>query len=81
MNKKWNAIIIGISSVALIAFFLFIRQQAGVNDRQFLRGMIPHHAAAILMAEKALLNNPEVKELAKKIIANQQAEIELMKAK
>ena len=43
--------------------------------------MIPHHAAAILIAKKASVTDPEVKELIKNIITSQQAEIEQMKAK
>lgn len=43
--------------------------------------MIPHHAAAILMAEKATLSDPEVKKLGEDIIAVQQKEIKQMKAK
>ena len=81
MNKKRNAIIIAASTIALIAFFLFIRFQTGASDKQFLKGMIPHHAAAILMAGKSSLKDPEVKELARKIIVDQQAEIEQMKKK
>jgi hypothetical protein len=80
-NKKLNAGIIVVSAIALIAFFLFIRQQTAVSDRQFLRGMIPHHAAAILMAENAKLTDPEIKALAEEIIRSQQKEIEQMKAK
>ncbi len=81
MNKKKKRLLIGISLVSMIAFYLFIRQQTAVSDKQFLKGMIPHHAAAILMADKASLQVPEVKALAKKIIADQQAEIKQMKAK
>lgn len=81
MNKKRNALLIGISLIALIAFYVFIRQQTAVSDKQFLKGMIPHHAAAILMAGKSSLQDPEVKALAQKIIVDQQAEIEQMKAK
>ncbi len=81
INKKLNAAIIGISVIALAAFFLFIRQQTGVSDRQFLRGMIPHHAAAILMAGKAKITDPEIKKLAQEIISSQQNEIAEMKAK
>lgn len=80
-NKKLNAIAIGVSLVALVGFFLLIRQQTGVGDRQFMRGMIPHHAAAILMAKKSNLSNPEVKKLAEEIIVSQEKEIEQMKAK
>ena len=35
MNKKMNAVIIGLSSIALIAFFILIRQQSAVSDKQF----------------------------------------------
>jgi uncharacterized protein (DUF305 family) len=50
-------------------------------DVLFLQLMIPHHEAAVPMAEAALENTdrPEVKRLAGAIIASQQAEIELMK--
>ncbi len=34
-------------------FAVDIERQAGIGDRQFLRAMIPHHAAALLMCEKA----------------------------
>ena len=81
MNKKINVAIIGASVIALIAFFLFIRQQTGVSDRQFLRSMIPHHAGAILMCEGADIHDPELKELCKAIRASQQQEIDQMKAK
>jgi uncharacterized protein (DUF305 family) len=81
MNKKRNSVIIAVSSVALIAFYLFTRQQTAVNDKQFLRSMIPHHAGAILMCEKANIQDPEIKELCKKIRAGQQQEIDQMKSK
>jgi uncharacterized protein (DUF305 family) len=81
MNKKLNVILIAVSSIALISFFLFIRLQTGVSDKQFLKSMIPHHASAILMAGKASVQDPEIKELMKNIISSQQAEIDQMKAK
>lgn len=81
MNKKLNYIIIAISSIVLVAFFLFIRQQSAVSDRQFLKSMIPHHASAILMCEKANIQDLEIKELCKSIISSQQEEIDQMKAK
>lgn len=80
MNKKLNAFLISVSSVALIAFFLLIQYQAGVTDRQFLRGMIPHHAAAILMSEQSKTQDPEIKSLQQEIITSQQREINEMKA-
>lgn len=80
MNKKLNAIIITISLVLGIGFFLGIRQQAGVTDRQFVRSMIPHHAAAILMAKKAPSTDPEISKLQQEIISSQEREIAQMKA-
>ncbi len=81
MNKKLNAIIVAISTVMLIGFFLFIQQQTGVSDKQFLKGMIPHHAAAILMSEQSKTKDPEIKRLQSEIISSQRKEIEQMKAK
>lgn len=81
MNKKLNAVLISISSAALIAFFLLIQYQTGVTDRQFLRGMIPHHAAAILMSEQSKTQDPEIKKLQQEIISSQREEIKVMKAK
>lgn len=81
MKKKLNYIIIAISSILLIAFFLLIRQQTAVSDKQFLKSMIPHHASAILMCEKANIQDPEIKDLCKSIISGQQEEINQMKAK
>ena len=81
MNKKLNAIIITASSIILIAFFLFIQQQTAVSDKQFLKGMIPHHAAAILMSEQSNTKDREIKKLQNDIISSQKKEIEQMKAK
>lgn len=80
-NKKLNALLMGIGTLALIMFFLLIRVQAGISDRQFLRSMIPHHAGALLMCQKASITDPEIKELCRTIMLGQQSEIDLMKAK
>lgn len=81
MNKKRNALILVASTVLLVACFLFIRNQTAVSDRQFLKSMTPHHAAAILMAREAKINDPEIKKLIDDIITSQQKEIDFMKAK
>lgn len=80
-NKKFNTIIISISAVMLVTCFLFIRYQTTVSDKQFLKSMIPHHAAAILMVKEAKITDPEIKKLADDIISSQQKEIDFMKAK
>jgi hypothetical protein len=75
-----NIVIAAIGVIAIIGFFVLIRQQAGITDRQFLRSMIPHHAGAILMCGKAPVQSSEVKELCRSIIASQKAEIRQMKS-
>jgi uncharacterized protein (DUF305 family) len=79
-NKKLNLLIAAGSVAALALFWAGIRLQAGISDEQFLKSMIPHHASAILMCEKASLQDPAVKELCKGIVSGQQGEIAQMKA-
>jgi uncharacterized protein (DUF305 family) len=79
-QKRWNTILIAVGAVALVGFWLAIRQQAAVGDRQFLRSMIPHHSGAILMCREAKLTDPEIRTLCESIIAGQQSEIDQMKA-
>ena len=80
-NKRLNMIIIAGSLIVLAALFFFIRQQTLIGDAQFLRSMIPHHAGAVLMCQKASIQDREIKELCRTIILGQQAEIDQMKAK
>jgi uncharacterized protein (DUF305 family) len=80
-NKKLNAAIVIVNVVALAVFWIAIRQQAAISGQQFLKSMIPHHAGAILMCEKANVHDAEIKNLCSSIIAGQQAEIDQMKAK
>ncbi|OGB83571.1 DUF305 domain-containing protein [candidate division TM6 bacterium RIFCSPHIGHO2_12_FULL_32_22] len=80
-NKKINILIITVNLIALILIIIFVRKQTAIFDREFLKSMIPHHAAAILMCEKASLEDPEVKALCRDIISAQQSEIKFMKQK
>lgn len=80
-DRTLSAVLAGASSIAIVAFWLLIRQQAGISDRQFLRSMIPHHASAILMCQQAAIQDAAIKELCRGIVAGQQAEIDQMKAK
>jgi uncharacterized protein (DUF305 family) len=80
-NKRLNILIAAASVMALLIFFLFIRNQTAVSDKQFLRSMIPHHAGAILMCEQASIHDPEIIRLCDAIIESQRAEIAQMKAK
>jgi uncharacterized protein (DUF305 family) len=51
--------------------------RGGDVDRMFLEMMIPHHTAAIALAQQALTQaaHPEIKTLAQNLIATQRAEI------
>ena len=79
-NKRLNAVLIVVGIVAAVGFWCLIRQQAAVNERQFLRSMIPHHGGAILMCEQLKSNDPQIRRLCGDIETSQKSEIELMKA-
>jgi uncharacterized protein (DUF305 family) len=78
-DRRLNRILVAASVALAVLFWVLIRTQAGVADRQFLRSMIPHHSGAILMCGKAELTDPELQTLCRQIIDSQKAEIELMK--
>ena len=80
-NKKINWAVIAVSLAIGIFSWFGIREQINVGDKQFVKGMIPHHAAAVLMSEKAKLTDPELIELQKNILETQAKEIEFMKRK
>jgi DUF305 family protein family protein len=78
-NKRLNAALMAVSLLASVAFFFVIRRQTVISDDQFLRSMIPHHAAAILMCQEAQINDAAIKALCRNIVTSQQAEIDQMK--
>lgn len=80
-DRRLNAGIIGASLVAGALCWTSIRQQVAIDDKQFLRSMIPHHAGAILMCGEADVEDPELRQLCRTIISSQQSEIDQMKAK
>lgn len=80
-NKRLNVLLIAVGVVALAVFWMLIRRQTAISDRQFLKSMIPHHAGALLMCEQATLRDPDLIRLCESIEQGQQAEIDLMKAK
>lgn len=79
-NKRLNAAAWTAGAVLLALSWFGLRTEAGVGDRQFLRAMIPHHSAAIQMAQESAITDPRVKKLAEEIISSQEREISQMKA-
>ncbi|EMY80062.1 hypothetical protein pgond44_13863 [Psychroflexus gondwanensis ACAM 44] len=79
-NKKKNiAIIVGSIALFLAALGLVRIQAPIIGDVLWMKAMIPHHSIAILTSERADIQDPEVKQLAKDIIKAQRMEIEEMK--
>lgn len=79
-NRKMNAIMWGASVAGLALFWLLLRTEAGVGDRQFMRAMIPHHSAAIQMCRESAITDPRVAALCTEIVSSQEREIAQMKA-
>ncbi len=79
MDKNRNKLIIILSFVGLVGFFLLIRFQGAVSEKQFLKSMIPHHASAILMCKETKISDPEIQVLCSNIVSGQQQEIAQMK--
>lgn len=74
-NTKLNVVIMaGGLAVGLLAFGLS-QSQVLVEDRSYMRGMIPHHSIAILTSERADIEDMRVRELADEIIEAQRREI------
>ncbi len=80
-NKKLNGLLILLTVVLFVGFWVGIRQQVAIGDEQFLKSMIPHHAGAILMCNEAKIEDPEIQALCQNILKGQQSEIDFMKAK
>lgn len=79
-NRRLNALFVSLGAVSLVLCWVVTRQQVGIDDRQFLKSMIPHHAGAILMCKEAKIDDPEIEQLCDRIIASQRREIAEMKA-
>lgn len=79
-NRGLNIALIGLGVVLSGVFWTLLRTQTGVSDQQFLRSMIPHHAAAILVCEQASLSDSRIVELCGEIIEAQEREIREMKS-
>jgi len=65
----------------LVIFVYLYRNQAYIEDKDYLNEMIEHHSMAILTSEEILqkTNSERVKKLAENIITTQEKEINYMK--
>jgi hypothetical protein len=74
-NLRINAGILAGSLVLMLAALWLSRSQQFVDDREYMKGMIPHHSIAILTSTYADIDDVRVRELADGIIAAQKREI------
>jgi len=74
-SKKVNIGIFVASALVLIGSIWLVRSQATVEDRSYMRAMIPHHSIAILTSERSNIEDVRVCELAVEIIDAQRREI------
>lgn len=70
--------------ILLSLFFIYLmKNQVGIDEKQWLRRMIPHHSTALTSSHKLIQNNhaskKEIYRLSKDIINTQEQEIRLMK--
>jgi uncharacterized protein (DUF305 family) len=79
-NHRLNAALYGLSVVVFFGSIALVRTQTTIDDKEFLRSMIPHHSGAVLMCQKARLTDPEIINLCGSIIKSQKREIAEMEA-
>ena len=77
-NRTFNIVLVA-AAVVLGAMAVYLsRSQVLVDDRAYMKGMIPHHSIAILTSERADIDDARVRELADAIIKAQRKEIKEM---
>jgi len=74
-NRIANVGIVAGSAVVFVLAIWLVRSQATIEDRSYMRAMIPHHSIAILTSERASIDDIRVRELAHEIITSQRREI------
>ena len=78
-DAKKNALIFGGSVVVFAAALWLVRSQQTIGDVAYMKAMIPHHSIAIMTSERAHIEDPRTRELAKAIITAQRREIAEMR--
>ena len=78
-NRRWNMVIVAVSTLLLAGGVFLDRSQILVGDTAFMSSMIPHHSMAITRAERFDVTDVRVCELARGISDAQRREILEMK--
>jgi len=78
-NTKANIAIFVGSILVFAASLWLVRGQFTVQDRSYMRAMIPHHSIAIMTSTRAEITDPRVRGLADDIIYAQDKEIAEMR--
>ena len=76
LSINWYAILF-----ALLAIFTYLyRKQIGIDDKQYLEGMIEHHSMGVFMSDEILkkTDSYDIAKLAKNIIQTQNDEVQIM---
>ena len=78
-DRARNLAIFASAALVFAASLWVVRSQVLMDDGDWMRAMIPHHSIAILTSERAHIEDPRVRELARGIIETQREEIAEMK--
>ena len=74
-DKRKNYGILAFAGIGFAVVLTLTRSQWLVDDRSWMKSMIPHHSIAILTSERADIDDVRVRELAEEIIRAQRREI------
>ncbi len=78
-NKWANFAILATCILVFSVTLVLLRRQIPVGDENWIKAMIPHHSSAILVSQRANLEDEEARLLALEIIEAQKREIAQMK--
>ncbi|MDQ0316296.1 DUF305 domain-containing protein [Amorphus orientalis] len=78
-NRAVNIAIFAGAIVLFGASLWLVRSQVTVQDRSYMKAMIPHHSIAIMTSSRANISDPRVRKLADEIIFAQDKEIAEMR--
>jgi hypothetical protein len=74
-SRRANLAVYVVAVVVFGGALWLVRSQRTVDDRAYMRAMIPHHSIAVLTSSRAQIDDVRVRELADQIIASQCREI------